>query len=130
MAADWHRAFPDMVFMAEDIAVDGETLVGQYTARGTHLGAFDGIEARGADVVLTGTYWFAFRGGAVTDWWHNEDWQAFMEQIKQARSASQRSLNKETGANRGSRRAIPGISPRPSERARGTSSGSRRPGVV
>jgi predicted ester cyclase len=72
MAADWHRAFPDMAFRAEDI-ISGRRLVGRYTASGHHLGTFAGIPATGKLASLTGIDIFRFRSGLVTDWWHNED---------------------------------------------------------
>lgn len=88
MAADWHSAFPDMVFIVEDVIVDGDKLVGRYNAQGSHLGTLVGIPATGARVTLTGLDCFRFRGHEVTDWWHNEDMQGVLDQIEQARSTA------------------------------------------
>lgn len=82
MAADWHRAFPDMKFTAEDIIIAGAKVVGRYVAHGHHLGTFTGIPPSGACVTLTGIDIFQFGEDLVTDWWHNEDIQGLMDAIR------------------------------------------------
>lgn len=84
MAADWHAAFPDMKLTIEDIVVEGDKLVGRYSGRATHGGAFAGIPATGTAVSFTEIDVIRFEGDRIAEWWHNEDLQPLAHSVRLA----------------------------------------------
>ncbi|SDB49466.1 Predicted ester cyclase [Pseudomonas sp. NFACC23-1] len=81
MAADWHQAFPDVIFNIEDIIIQGNLLAARYVAEGTHTGVILGIQGTGVPVSLTGIDIFGFENGLVRHWWHEEDFDTFIKPI-------------------------------------------------
>ena len=60
--AEWHEAFPDIEIEVTTIMEDGDSVLAAWEMRGTHEGAFRGIEPTGRKVDLRG---FSYRRAAA-----------------------------------------------------------------
>ncbi|RJO79160.1 ester cyclase [Nocardia panacis] len=82
MALDWHQAFPDLIFVVDDILIDGDKLVARYSSSGTHTGTLVGIQGTGRPVSMSGIDIMRFdHDDRLAEWWHNEDMYGLMQQI-------------------------------------------------
>ena len=79
-------AFPDVKFTIEHLLAEGETVVGHWTARGTHTGAplktlKGDIPAKGNPFVIDGMSWLRFQDGKFIEARINEDTLGLLQQI-------------------------------------------------
>jgi steroid delta-isomerase-like uncharacterized protein len=62
-------AFPDIVMTMDDLVVAGDRVVGRFTYRGTHLGAYYGIPATGNPIEMRSIdIWRTENGEFVEHW--------------------------------------------------------------
>src|ERR671925_462973 len=62
-----HAAFPDIRFTLEDQIAEGDMVVHRLTARGTHLGEFNGIPPTGKQAAGSAININRFAGGKVVE---------------------------------------------------------------
>src|SRR6266571_1396068 len=79
-------AFPDVKFTIEHLLGEGETVVGHWTARGTHTGTAlktlrGDIPAKGKPFVIDGMSWLRFKDGKFVEARINEDTLGLLQQI-------------------------------------------------
>lgn len=76
-----HGAFPDVHVTVEDLIATDDMVVERTTARGTHLGEFQGVAATGRPVVWTETHIYRLTGGKIVEYWPQVDVLAILIQI-------------------------------------------------
>jgi len=79
-------AFPDLKFTIEHLLAEGDTVVGHWTARGTHTGTAlktlrGDIPAKGDPFVIDGMSWLRFKDGKFVEARINEDTLGLLQQI-------------------------------------------------
>lgn len=79
-------AFPDLKFSIEHLLGEGDTVVGHWTARGTHTGTAlktlrGDIPAKGNPFVIDGMSWLRFKDGKFVEARINEDTLGLLQQI-------------------------------------------------
>jgi steroid delta-isomerase-like uncharacterized protein len=79
-------AFPDVKFTIEHLLGEGDTVVGHWTARGTHTGTAlktlrGDIPAKGDPFVIDGMSWLRFKDGKFIEARINEDTLGLLQQI-------------------------------------------------
>jgi steroid delta-isomerase-like uncharacterized protein len=67
------EAFPDFQVTVEDQVAEGDKVVTRWTARGTHLGEFQGIPPTGRRGAITGITIDRIANGKVVECWTNAD---------------------------------------------------------
>ena len=67
------EAFPDFQVTVEDQIAEGDKVVTRWTARGTHLGEFQGIPPAGRRGAITGITIDRIANGKVVECWTNAD---------------------------------------------------------
>lgn len=75
------RAFPDLTYTIEDIAVSGDTVWGRLRASGTQRGPFAGLEPTGARMTITVIDICRFRDGKIIEHWGVADSLAALDQL-------------------------------------------------
>jgi predicted ester cyclase len=76
-----HAAFPGIHFTLEDQIAEGDTVVHRLTARGTHLGEFNGIPPTGKQATVTAININRFADGKVVEAWGEFDLLGLMQQL-------------------------------------------------
>jgi steroid delta-isomerase-like uncharacterized protein len=71
--AGLRQAFPDILFTVEDQVAEGDRVVTRWTARGTHVGEFQGIPPTGRHGIITGITIERIANGKVVECWTNAD---------------------------------------------------------
>jgi steroid delta-isomerase-like uncharacterized protein len=74
-------AFPDLHLTIDQQIAEGDTVVTRWTARGTHLGAFQGIPPTGKQGSMTGIDIDRFAGGKTVECWTNADELGLLQQL-------------------------------------------------
>lgn len=74
-------AFPDLSMTVEDQIAEGDKVVTRFRARGTHLGAFQGIPPSGKQGEISGTIIDRIADGRVVECWSNTDDLGLLQQI-------------------------------------------------
>ena len=65
-------AFPDLLHSVEEIIAEGDRVVVRFSARGTHLGQWNGLPASGRAIHYSGVTIARISGGKVQEhqtWW-------------------------------------------------------------
>ena len=70
------------------IVVDGDYIAVHFTVTGTHLGAFQGIEATGRRVTILGFTFYRLEDRKFAEVWDHADMDAAMTQIGQGEAHS------------------------------------------
>ncbi len=73
--------FPDLHFTIEDQVAEADMVVTRWTARGTHVGEFQGLPATGKEVRLAGTDIDRVVGGKVVECWVHVDELGLLRQL-------------------------------------------------
>ena len=81
IAGAFRAAFPDLSWQIDFILADGEFVVGRWTASGTHLGAWAGVEATGKPMRFSGINVFRVSDGKVVEIWNHRDDLGLMQQL-------------------------------------------------
>jgi steroid delta-isomerase-like uncharacterized protein len=81
IAGAFRAAFPDLSWEIDFILADGEFVVGRWTASGTHLGAWAGVEATGKPMRFSGVNIFRLSDGKVVEIWNHRDDLGLMQQL-------------------------------------------------
>jgi steroid delta-isomerase-like uncharacterized protein len=74
-------AFPDWHWEMRNIVVDDHNIVVHFTVTGTHLGAFQGIEATGRRVAVSEFTLYRVESGKFAEVWDLLDMDAVLKQI-------------------------------------------------
>ena len=74
-------AFPDMRSSEEALIADGDMVVVRRIFRGTHKGAFMGVDPTDKEVAFTGTFTARLNGGQIEEQWVNFDALGLLRQI-------------------------------------------------
>jgi len=77
----WRAALPDGRRTIEDIIAEGDRVVVRYMDRGTHQGAFFGVQATGRTVEYGGTWVLRLVDGKIAEGWHTMDTLGLLQQL-------------------------------------------------
>jgi predicted ester cyclase len=81
IADDFRAAFPDLRFKVDMIVGEDDFVVGRWTATGTHLGPWAGVEPTGRTMTISAANIFRFRDGKVVEIWNHRDDLGLREQL-------------------------------------------------
>jgi steroid delta-isomerase-like uncharacterized protein len=81
IAADFRAAFPDLTWEIDFILADGDFVAGRWTAMGTHLGVWAGVEPTGRPMQFSGINVFRFADGKVVEIWNHRDDLGLLQQL-------------------------------------------------
>jgi steroid delta-isomerase-like uncharacterized protein len=84
IADDFRAAFPDLQLTVELIVGEQEFVVGRWTATGTHLGSWGGLEPTGRRVSFSAANIFRFEDGKVAEIWNHRDDLGLQHQVGSA----------------------------------------------
>ena len=79
--AQFLDAFEDFRVEVDDVAVDGDTLVGRYTYRGRHTGTFMGIAASGNEIEMHSIDIWRVNDGRLAEHWDELNTLELFQQI-------------------------------------------------
>lgn len=77
----WHKAFPDLHFVIEDMIAERDRVVERFTARGTHEGEWFGIPATGKRVEVAGILIHRIVSEKTEEIWEILDAFSLLEQL-------------------------------------------------
>jgi len=75
------KAFPDITVKIEDTVVEGDKIAARYTARGTHLGEFMGIQPTGKTFEMSEITIKRTKGGRLAESWAIPDFISLLQQL-------------------------------------------------
>jgi len=81
IARAFRAAFPDLTFDIDFLIADGDFVAGRWTASGTHLGPWAGVEPTGKPMRFSAINVFRFSDGKVVELWNHRDDLGLMEQL-------------------------------------------------
>jgi steroid delta-isomerase-like uncharacterized protein len=81
IARAFRVAFPDLSWEIDFSLADGDFVVGRWTASGTHLGSWAGVEPTGKQMRFSGINVFRFSDGKVVEIWNHRDDLGLMQQL-------------------------------------------------
>jgi steroid delta-isomerase-like uncharacterized protein len=81
IAAAFRTAFPDLTWEIDFLLADGDFVAGRWTATGTHLGPWAGVEPTGRPMSFSGINVFRFSGGRVVEIWNHRDDLGLRQQL-------------------------------------------------
>jgi predicted ester cyclase len=81
MIAHFQSAFPDGRNTSDELLAEGDKVVQRWTYRGTHDGAFQGIQPTGRQVTLTGISIWRVETGKIVESWHELDSLGLLQQL-------------------------------------------------
>jgi steroid delta-isomerase-like uncharacterized protein len=81
IADDFRAAFPDLRVNVDLIVGEDDFVVGRWTATGTHLGSWAGMEPSGRPMTLSAANIFRFEDGKVVEIWNHRDDLGLREQL-------------------------------------------------
>ncbi|HJT19796.1 MAG TPA: ester cyclase, partial [Nitrospira sp.] len=76
------EAFPDAHHSIDDLVAEDDRVVLRTTARGTHRGRFEGIEATGRTVEFTGLVIYRIQDGRIAESWGEIDLMRLMRSLR------------------------------------------------
>jgi steroid delta-isomerase-like uncharacterized protein len=74
-------AFPDLEREIGDMVAEGDRVVVRWTAKGTHLGDFNGIPPTGKTATSSGITIFRVAGGRIVEEWAESDMLGLLQQV-------------------------------------------------
>lgn len=74
-------AFPDLDRQIEDMVAEGDRVVVRWTAKGTHLGDFNGIPPTGNFATSSGITIFRVAEGRIVEEWSESDTLGLLQQV-------------------------------------------------
>jgi steroid delta-isomerase-like uncharacterized protein len=81
IADEFRAAFPDLQVTVDLIIGEHDFVVGRWTATGTHLGPWGGIEPSDRQVSFSAANIFRFADGRVAEIWNHRDDLGLREQL-------------------------------------------------
>jgi steroid delta-isomerase-like uncharacterized protein len=81
IAGVFRAAFPDLTWEIDFLLADGDFVVGRWTAAGTHLGSWAGVEPTGRSMRFSAINVFRFSNGKVVELWNHRDDLGLMQQL-------------------------------------------------
>jgi steroid delta-isomerase-like uncharacterized protein len=81
IAAAFRNAIPDLSWDIDFMVAEGDFVVGRWTAAGTHLGPWAGVEPTGRSIRFSGINVFRFSDGKVVEIWNHRDDLGLMQQL-------------------------------------------------
>jgi len=69
----YRHAFPDSHVTFEDLIATGDTIVGRWSATGTHTGPLPGLAPTNKRIAISGITIYRFAGGKITEAWEQLD---------------------------------------------------------
>ena len=81
IARAFRAAFPDLSFRVDFIIADDDFVAGRWTASGTHLGSWAGVEPTGKPMHFSAINVFRFSDGKVVELWNHRDDLGLMQQL-------------------------------------------------
>lgn len=80
-AQEWRQAAPDLKMTADKLIAQGDTVIVQWSARGTNTGSGRGVPATGKRFLIHGTSKFLFVDGKIKEAWLNWDENELRKQL-------------------------------------------------
>jgi steroid delta-isomerase-like uncharacterized protein len=77
----YRAAFPDSHVSYDDFIVSGETVVGRWSATGTHTGPLPGVEATGKSIAMGGISIYRIADGKIVEVWEHLDLLGMWQQL-------------------------------------------------
>jgi steroid delta-isomerase-like uncharacterized protein len=77
----FRTAFPDIHFSMDEVIGEDDTVVVRYTYRGTHEGAFAGVEPSGRSIAIQGILIAHLTNGKIQEAWSAFDSAELMQQL-------------------------------------------------
>ena len=77
----YRGAFPDAHVTFEEVIPGADTVVGRWTATGTHTGELPGIPPTGKPIRIGGITIYRFRGGKIVEAWEQLDMLGMWQQL-------------------------------------------------
>jgi steroid delta-isomerase-like uncharacterized protein len=84
IADDFRTAFPDLRVSVDVIVGENDFVVGRWTATGTHLGRWGGLDPTGKRVTFSAANIFRFDQGKVAEIWNHRDDLGLQDQLEAA----------------------------------------------
>ena len=81
IARAFRAAFPDLSFEIDFLIADGDFVAGRWTASGTHVGPWAGVEPTGKQMRFSAINVFRFSDGKVVELWNHRDDLGLMQQL-------------------------------------------------
>jgi steroid delta-isomerase-like uncharacterized protein len=81
IAAAFRAAFPHLLWQIDFVLADDDFVAGRWTATGTHLRPWAGIEPTGRSMQFSGINVFRFSRGKVVELWNHRDDLGLMKQL-------------------------------------------------
>jgi steroid delta-isomerase-like uncharacterized protein len=81
IADDFRAAFPDLRVTVDLVIGEEDFVVGRWTATGTHIGSWAGLEPSGRRITFSAANIFRFQDGKVVEIWNHRDDLGLREQV-------------------------------------------------
>jgi steroid delta-isomerase-like uncharacterized protein len=81
IARAFRAAFPDLSWEIDFILAEDDFVAARWTASGTHLGTWAGVEPTGNEMRFSGINVFRFSEGKVVELWNHRDDLGLMQQL-------------------------------------------------
>lgn len=81
LLTNYHRGFPDLELVVDDMFGAGDRVATAFTFNGTHLGELMGVPATGRRVSVHGTIHSRVEGGRLVEEWELLDLAAMFRQL-------------------------------------------------
>ncbi len=77
----FRKAFPDLKYLIEDMAAEGDKVAIRWTAKGTHKSELFGIPPTNKQITVTGIDFFRIADGKLLELWLSWDQLGMMQQL-------------------------------------------------
>lgn len=77
----YRSAFPDAQVSFDELIVNGDTVIGRWSATGTHTGELPGVPTSGRPISISGITIYRFRGAKVAEAWEQLDLLGMWQQL-------------------------------------------------
>ncbi len=81
IAIAWLQAFPNLHVSHEGFVCENDMVVSHWSAKGTHQGEFQGIQATEKPVSYSGASMYRMKSGKIIEYWAFVNLHHIMEQI-------------------------------------------------
>ena len=81
LAAIFRTAFPDLLYIIEDMIAEDDKVIIRYSACGTNTGNLVTMPPTDERVTVTGFDMFRIAGHRIVEWWHCDDYFSLLQQL-------------------------------------------------